>query len=515
MTLALLALSALAQTPAFPGAQGFGATQTGGRGGAVIKVTTLNPTGPGSLQSALNQTGPRIVVFDVSGIIEGDIEIPHGDLTIAGESAPGAGITIRGHLYTQYGSTFGNLILRHLRVRPPGPDANWSPANHDGMQLSVNRGMIFDHIDISHGVDENLDLWGGAQDITIQWSAITWPVINGGHPDGPEHNYGIINGPGGGRIAVHHNLFAHNKTRTPALAEGPADVVNNVVYNGREGFVHHNPADGDFNIVGNHYLAGPNASLNPYWFDPENNNPPTQYFLDDNAVDDPGTFTGTVGNPYSAPQAFNDAYTSSCCGIGPGHFVSTPFDWSADPGYLPVTVDPAALAYDRVLDCAGAWPRDVQTLEAVSDTRNRTGAWADYDPGDWMAGLTPAAPEPDTDGDGMPDAWESANGLDPSDGTDHDTAIGPYDAIEVYLHERAAALDPCNAGGTGTGTGSATGTGTGTGSTSGTATGTGSTTGTATGAASDSGPDDPKGCGCSSAPATPWLLGLLGLRRRR
>jgi len=442
----IAASTALAQVPAFPGAEGFGAHLTGGRDGDVHRVTTLADSGVGSLQWALDQPGPRIVVFAVSGVIEGDVRIPHGDLTLAGESAPGAGITIRGHLYSDYGTTFGNLIIRHIRVRPPGPDAEWAPANHDGIQFSRNVGIILDHVDVSHGVDENIDLWGGAQDITIQWSAITWPVYGGGHPDGDQHNYGIINGPGGGRISLHHNLFAHNKTRTPALAEGPADVRNNVVYNGREGFVHHNPANGDFNIIGNTYIQGESADLSPFWFDPENNSPPTRYYMADNEIEDPDDFSGNVDNPWTAPQGFLDAYTISCCGIDSSQFNGVgEFDWSTDPGYVAIATESSGDAYDRVLDCAGAWPRDVALTQAVDDTRNRAGQYGNYDPGDWMSGLTAEAPYLDEDGDGMFDDWELMVGLDPADPTDHLADMGGYNAIEAYLHTLAAGLDPCAA----------------------------------------------------------------------
>jgi pectate lyase len=442
-SLAVLAGSAGgASLPAFPGAEGFGALATGGRGGSVVKVTTLSASGPGSLQWAVDQPGARIVVFDVSGVIEGDVLISHGDLTIAGQTAPGAGITIHGHLYTPYGSTFGNLVIRHLRVRPPGADAEWPAAQHDAVQISTNHTIVLDHVDISHGIDENLDLWGGARDVTVQWSVISFPVYDGGHPDGPTHNMGMINGPGGGRISVHHNLFAHNRARTPALAEGPADVRNNVVYNGREGFVHHNPAQGDFNVVGNVYRDGPSATLAPLWFDPENGpDVPTRYWVWDNRVDDPGVFTGRVDNPYTT-AGFGDAYTFACCGIEPGQFNAWgEFDFSATPGYAPITAQSAEEAYEAVLARAGAWPRDVVTRWAVNETRTRTGSWGDRRPADWLEGLTPAAPKPDVDGDGMADAWEVARGLDPADGTDHRT-LRPsgYTAIEEYLDDRARAL---------------------------------------------------------------------------
>lgn len=430
-----------AQLPAFPGAQGFGARASGGRGGAVLKVTNLNPSGTGSLQWAVNQPGARIVVFAVSGVIDGDVRVPHGNLTIAGQTAPGAGITIHGHLYTDYPTSFGNLVIRHLRVRPPMPDANWPPAQHDTVQFSANQILILDHVDLSHGVDEVFDLYDGARDVTVQWSAITFPVYGGGHPDGDEHNYGLLNGPGGGRISVHHTLFVHNRARTPAIADGPADVRNNVVYNGREGFVHHNPASGDFNLVGNFYRDGPSTTLFPFWFDPENDDPPSRYHSSDNWVDDPGVFLGTVNNPFTTP-GFEDAYAFYCCGIGPGHFAfPSAFDFSGYTGYVPIPTTTPAVAYTQVLARSGAWPRDIVDDWAVAETRARDGTWGNRRPADWLEGLDPDAPHPDPDGDGMATGWELLRGLNPADGADHATVMpSGYTAIEEYVNELADRL---------------------------------------------------------------------------
>ncbi|MCA9556533.1 MAG: pectate lyase precursor, partial [Myxococcales bacterium] len=285
-------------TPAFPGARGFGAGATGGRGGQVIKVTTLDATGPGSLQEALNQTGARIIVFDVSGVIEGDITIENGDVTIAGQTAPGGGITIAGRLFGRYDTSVGNIIVRHLRVRPTyggGPGEQF-----DGAQLSRNRNVILDHLSVSWGVDETIDLYE-ANDVTVQFTTIEEGATMG-HPEG-EHNYGLINGPDGHRLTLQHNLFIHQKNRNPAVANGPAEIVNNVAYNVRHGFVHHNPASGPFNIVGNAYLRGPDDDLFPFYFDDENNFTAgdLSYYLADNYIDDPGVFTGTVDNPWSTP----------------------------------------------------------------------------------------------------------------------------------------------------------------------------------------------------------------------
>ena len=429
--------------PTFPGAQGFGAVATGGRGGQVLKVTTLAASGTGSLQWALNQAGPRIIVFAVSGVINGDVLIPHGDVTIAGQTAPGAGITIHGHLYTEFGTSFGNIVIRHLRVRPPVADATWPPAQHDAIQFSTNHTIMLDHVDISHAIDENLDIWGGAQDVTVQWSAITFPVYDGGHPDGPAHNYGLLNGPDGGRISIHHNLFVHNKARTPALAEGPADVRNNVIYNGREGFVHHNPANGDFNVMGNYYKDGPSANLAPLWFDPENDPPiPTRYYVWNNWVDHPGTFTGRVDNPYTT-ASFGDAYDFACCGIQSTQFNNWgEFNFSSYPGYVAIPTEAPAAAYNAVLARAGSWPRDVVNRRAVDETVARNGTWGNHRPADWLQGLTPGTPPTDTDNDGMPNGWETAHGLNPASAADA-TSVRPsgYTAIEEYINEMAQILE--------------------------------------------------------------------------
>ena len=445
-----------AQLPAFPGAEGFGAGATGGRGGAVVLVTNLDPSGPGSLQWAVNQSGARIVVFRVSGVIQGDVHIPHGDLTIAGQTAPGAGITLNGHLYTSYGSSFGNLIIRHLRIRPPDPDATWPASQHDSIQFSTNHTIILDHIDASHGADETLDLWGGAHDITLQWSAITYPIYD--ETNGWTHNKGLLNhrpcvdsdscGPTsrpGGRISIHHNFFAHARNRTPALSTGPADVVNNVVYNGREGFVHHNIAGGDFNLVGNLFVEGPSISLAPLWIDPENGGAPvpTRYWVWDNWVEDPGDFTGRFDNPYTTP-GFATEYSFACCGILQSQFNSVGFfDFSAEPGYASITTQAGSSVAAHVLSGVGAFPRDIVNRWAIEDFEGRAGSWGNRRPANWLDGLTATTPPTDADQDGIADDWEGAHGLDATDGSDHATVMASgYTAIEEYINELAERLVP-------------------------------------------------------------------------
>jgi len=456
LTTWLVAAEASAQI-AFPGAEGFGARATGGRGGRVIKVTNLDSGGEGSLQWALDQSGPRIIVFEVSGVIDGDHTITHGDVTIAGQTAPGGGITIAGRLFAGYDESVRNIIVRFVRVRPPPLTEGDDGDQYDAIQFSRNGNFILDHISVSWGSDETIDVYA-ADDATIQWSTIEESSLNG-HSEG-EHNYGLINGPDGHRISIHHNLFAHHKNRCPAVANGPADIRNNVIYDARHAFVHHNESSGGFNIVGNYYRQGPSADIFPFYFDGGGG---ARYYLANNYIDDPDDFSGVVDDPWASGEhsTFGDME-------GDGQEVGEPFDFSEEPTWVPVTSDDVFEAYDRVLSSAGAFPRDVVTWRTLSEVEDRTGSWGASAPADLFEGLTADAPPSDADGDGIPDEWESSHGLDPNDDGDaSDVMPSGYTAIEDYIHERAAVLmggAPSNPGGGRAGTGGAAGGSPGTGS---------------------------------------------------
>ncbi|MEJ2691556.1 MAG: endo alpha-1,4 polygalactosaminidase [Candidatus Thiodiazotropha sp.] len=420
---------------AFPSAEGFGANATGGRNGQVIKVTNLNPSGAGSLQAALAVNAPRIILFEVSGVIEGDISIPYGDVTIAGQTAPGAGISIHGRLTCDYGNPPDNIIVRHIRVRA---DHTTNPSvdgeQYDGIQCSRSNNLMFDHISVSGGVDENFDLYS-ARNVTVQWSTISRSDTAGGHPEG-EHNYGLINGPNGANISIHHNLFAHNKNRNPAIANGPAEIINNLDYNVHHGFVHHNPATGAFNIIGNTYKQGPDDSLIPFFFDDEysgSGKPALSYYLADNHIDDPGDYVGSVDNPWLSPAVHSSfdnidwGWDSSVARVDQKHLFAQPVE----------TIHDAAANYTRVVSQAGAFPRDVIDNNNAVEVRNRTGAWGLRQPADLMQGLAAGTPPPDSDNDGMPDSWESNNGLsNATDDHNHPMPSG-YTAIEEYINQRS------------------------------------------------------------------------------
>ncbi len=418
---------------AFPGARGFGARVTGGRGGRVIKVTNLDASGPGSLQDALNQDEPRIIVFEVSGVIDADIiEVPFGDVTIAGQTAPGAGITIHGRFFGAYDYDVGNIIVRHLRVRA---EYDGSAGNQfDGLQFSRNHHFILDHLSISGGADEDVDVYS-AQDATIQWSTIESSGTQG-HDEGA-HNYGLINGPEGVRFSVLNNLFAHHQNRCPAIANGPAEVINNVVYNVRHGFVNHNDASGTFNLIGNSFVTGSDDELFPFFFD-GTSSAEVSYFIDDNWLDGSNSpcAEGELSDPWS--QCSYDVAAPESARA------SSAYDFTDEgDAYYPPDIAGAATARDAVMAGAGAYPRDVVARRSVDETENRTGEWGERFPADLMAGLVAGTAPTDEDDDGMADDWEEANGLDPTDGSDHATEMDSgYTAIEEYINELAANLSP-------------------------------------------------------------------------
>jgi hypothetical protein len=487
----------------------------------VIKVTTLAESGPGSLKEALATSGPRIIVFEVSGVIdlgppnasdpfdESDgnniLIIQHGDVTIAGQTAPGGGITIRGRLYAAYESTVGNIILRHVRIRPPAA-AGSDGEQYDALRFSLNSQVIVDHVSVAFGVDENIDAYE-SQDFTLQWSTVEEPATVG-HPEG-EHNYGILNDMG--RISVHHNLFVHSKNRNPALGGPSSESRNNVAYNVRHGFVHHNSAEGPFNIVGNYFRRGPSDQLIPFYFDGD---PFTgvSYHLADNCIDDPPAKDGSVDNPWT-DSYFGDLVADFSLYTATEHAFS-------GTDYVAVTTEPCASAYTSVLDKAGAFPRDVVTQRVIQEVKDRSGAWGAHYPNDLFDGLSAGTPPLDSDNDGMPDTWETDHGLDPNDPSDaSDPQASGYTAIEEYINERADQLSGGSAGSSGSGGASGAGATAGAGGS-----GTGGTTSSGgSGGATPS--DSDSGCGCVTpgtrlrGAATGLVAALaalmLALRRRK
>ena len=271
----LISISTMAQTPAFPGAEGHGRFVTGGRGGNIVHVTNLNDSGTGSFREAV-KSGKRIIVFDVAGVIALKSDLKFADnITILGQTAPSPGITLR-YYTVQPGS---NNIIRFIRIRR-GQEKNVN----DGADASWQRnktGIIFDHCSFSWSIDEVASFYDN-NNFTMQWCTVAESLTNPGHSKGA-HGYGGI---WGGKLAsFHHNFVGHLMNRGPRFngarygwtgytsnkeystyqwkntvqAEN-VDFRNYVMYNA-QGTCYGGPGGGQINIVNNYYKAGPSHSL--------------------------------------------------------------------------------------------------------------------------------------------------------------------------------------------------------------------------------------------------------------
>lgn len=435
--------------PAFPGAQGYGAASVGGRGGRVVHVTTLKNTGPGSLSEALTGNGPRIVVFDVSGVIKGEVTLRCSNVTIAGQTAPGAGITIEGRLLNVWQNpgdpaypkwpALHDVIIRHIRVRPPAPVGSGG----DCMQLTDIDRLIIDHCSLSWGSDENLDLCS-TRTSTVQWTTIEESDgrRSKNDPESFSHNFGMITGYYSRDISIHHNLFAHQSIRAPLCGTELMDHRNNVVYNIRDGVVWHPVRMNrrrvgekfQANVIGNYFKEGPDFHRDP------------------------------TGKAYANPIIQNsraDIYTAGASNyfdwVGgyvltkkPGVFEVIPTRTEPYPA-VPVDTQTATEAYELVLGGAGAFPRDAVTQRTVNEVHAGTGAWGRHDPaGGLMEGLSAGRAPQDSDNDGIPDAWELAHKLNPRDPSDGRKIVPAgaspkdrhkgYTYIEYYLNDLSDTL---------------------------------------------------------------------------
>src|SRR5262245_54412031 len=245
---------------AFPTAEGYGRFAAGGRGGRVIEVTNLNDSGPGSLRAAVEASGPRTVVFNVSGLITLEsrliIRSTNSDLTIAGQTSPGKGICVRKYNVGMLGAH--DVVVRYLRVRP----GNISGTTLDGMGMASSDNCIIDHCSISWTIDEAFSS-RGAKNITLQRTLISESLNPTGH--------GFAGSIGGDVGSFHHSLLANNAGRNWSLAgavdtmnrhAGRLDVRNMVVYNWG-----HRTTDGgarEVNFVNNYYKPGPASDIKVY-----------------------------------------------------------------------------------------------------------------------------------------------------------------------------------------------------------------------------------------------------------
>lgn len=421
-TVPLMSLVRAADIPAFPGAEGYGASTPGGRGGKVIAVTNLEASGPGSLRAACEAEGPRIVVFKVAGTIDGDVEIRNDFITIAGQTAPGDGITIKGNL----GIDADDVVVRYLRVR--------TDRDGDAIGGRYHKNIILDHLSASWSTDEVLSVYH-CENVTIQWCLMS-EACSG------SHKFGGIWGSNHG--THHHNLFAHNISRNPRFASGAGfnDFRNNVIYNWQHQSVYGGEAHQvgndrfDFfqgNLVANYYKPGPgtNAGVRGRILDPSTRD----------GEDDAGKWWVEGNHVEGSPEVTADNWK----GVAKqdDHFrLKEP--WPA----MPIHEETAEEAYESVLDHVGcSLPvRDAIDTRIIGEVRNGTATRGDdgfvetqEQAGGWIE-MKSGSAAADSDGDGMPDEWEKSHGLDPDDGSDHkaDSDGDGYTNIEEYLN----ATDP-------------------------------------------------------------------------
>ncbi len=431
---------------AFPTAEGYGRHASGGRGGRVLHVTNLNDSGPGSLRAAVEAEGPRTVVFAVSGLITLESKLVirknNGDLTIAGQTAPGKGICIRKYNFGMLGAT--NVILRYLRVRP----GNISGTTLDGMGMASSDNCIIDHCSISWTLDEAFSS-RGAHNITLQRTLISEALNAAGHkkyPPGTQHGYAAS--IGGDIGSFHHNLLAHCAGRNWSLAGGLSkpkneyagrlDLRNNVVYNWKsrttDGGAH------EVNFVNNFYQPGPATkfffALNAQY----GGFPGSQrYFFDGNVM--PGYFGLTN-------QTAGRTATTERGGRIPADYSpwsDTPFfdshvtTHSAQESYSNVLADvgcnfPALDEHDtriiaEVRSGTAKFKGSKTGLPGLPDSQDDVGGWENYPE-------EKRAADYDTDRDGLPDAWEKQYGLNPTDAADgnKDLTGDGYTNLEKFLN---------------------------------------------------------------------------------
>jgi hypothetical protein len=426
------AIAAAQPALAFPGAEGAGAHALGGRGGRVLRVTSLADSGPGSLRAAVEAEGARTIVFDIGGTIalERPLRIRNGRISIAGQTAPGGGITLRGQpLLVQA----DDVVIRYIRARL----GDETGVEADALSIERGRRIIVDHVSASWSVDETLsagqpgtDPNGGVGDVTVQWSIISESLNGSGHAKGT-HGYGSLVRAGfGQKLSFHHNLWAHHSARMPRPGNynGPAidptgplmEFRSNLFYNWggtRSGYNADEATNIAYNFIDNAYVTGPN-STRPIAFQ-ESNRLARAYFAGN-------SMNGTVpADPWSLVTGVAVA----------ANRLAAPID------VAPVRADPAASAYRRILAGAGSSrSRDSVDRRVVESVVQRGGTIIDSqsEVGGWPE-LASGTPWRDGDGDGMPDDWERRRRLDPRDPADgnRDSDGDGYTNLEEWLAELA------------------------------------------------------------------------------
>ncbi len=434
---------------AFPGAEGYGKFTTGGRGGKLYIISNLNDYGPGSFREAAEAKGKRMIVFAVSGTIHLQTKLSiKGDVTIAGQSAPGDGICLADNAVSLGGD---NIILRYMRFRmgdkyQKGGMVDGNGAD-DALSASKRKHIIIDHCSMSWSTDEVFSVYGG-DSTTLQWNLISEPLnysyhFETGDTDWEHHGYGGI--WGGSHLTAHHNLFAHCVSRNPRFngtrlgaTQEFADFRNNLIYNWGSNNIYGGEA-GNYNIVNNYFKYGPGTSrsvryriVNPSKTDKL---PFGKWYVAGNYVDDAKDVSGNNWLGIHMPKDATAADKKEAV-------INMPHPAT------PVPTQSAKEAYDEILENVGAsFQRDTMDARIINDVKNRTGKYVDVQGGfahgtayELTVNAWPtlrSLPSPaDTDKDGIPDDWETKNNLNPNDASDSGNfrTGNTYTNLELYLN---------------------------------------------------------------------------------
>jgi hypothetical protein len=432
---------------AFPGAEGFGRNATGGRGGKVIFVTNLNDSGSGSLRAAVQATGKRYVLFKISGTIalQSSLSINNGDITIAGQTAPGDGICLKNF---PVNINADNVIIRFIRFRM-GDEAQ---QEGDAVGGRFHKNIIIDHCSMSWSTDECVSVYAN-ENTTVQWCIVSESLRNSVHDKGA-HGYGGI--WGGKNASFHHNLVANHDSRNPRLGEeaGKAfaltdlvDLRNNVIYNWGGNSCYGGEAM-NVNIVNCYYKPGPATTKNERIISIDKNKVAGtevydiwgKFYIDGNYVE--GSTRATADNwTYGVYNQFHGSYGTVSDEDKAAMRKAAPHPVSN------VTTHTAEVAYEKVLDYTGAsLKRDAVDLRIIDNVRTKSFSFpgsngstngiidTQSDVGGWPE-LASSAPPANASGDGIPDEWKLARKLDParSQANGRDLSTG-YDNVEVYIN---------------------------------------------------------------------------------
>lgn len=418
--------------PVLPGAIGHGISTPAGRGGVVHRVTNLNATGAGSLKACVDASGPRVCVFEVSGTIRlpDDLTIRNRYITIAGQTAPSPGITLRGAGLLVKAS---DVLVQHLRVRP-GDDAAGEPAtNRDALKIEAPAtapisNVVIDHCTFTWSTDEIASAWQYWNDISLINNIFAEPLHQSIHPEG-NHGFGVLIGPVNGNATLAGNLFANMESRMPMTAASRVVIVNNLAYNWGNTAVdlQSRGAVTQNSVVGNVFVPGPDTSGSraPVGLraDASTLRPGSKVFLSDNQA--PGA---------SATDSWASSVAGSIYGslTLPSFRSNSPQAWPAGMTTLPTSQN---VVREHVLKYAGARPadRDSADTRLISQTRNGTGRIINCVAPNGTARC-------ERNGGGWPALAENSRALTLPANPNEVTASG-YTNLELWLQQLAAQVE--------------------------------------------------------------------------